>query len=547
MEAVLFRKAYMRRLVVLLSFGAILFGPLTVFASYNQTSAESYLTAHASNPWSTMALAMLNSSSIPSDYLKTINGTTAIEYAAPILAITALGQDPRTFGDKDLIAELEKFHTSNQIGDTATINDDIFGLFALLSAGVPNNDPTIIDAENFILAHQQANGGWGFATSGGTDSNMTSAAIVALIADGVLATDTKIQNALDYLKTAQNADGGFTYDPQSQFGTDSDSSSTAWVLWALNAAKINPDDWTKPNGSPTSYLESNQVATGFFKYQSISTEDSFSATTTAYAVMALNGKTLPLNIFTAPIPTFTLTYIAGPNGSLTGSASQTVSLGADGTAVTAVAVDGFHFSNWSDGVLAAARTDTNVSTNISATANFVVDLKGGGGWGGGGIFCLDCSTFVPSTTVTSAPTPNPTPPNPTPIPTNPPGQVLGTTAFASGTLVKTTNDATVYIVENEKYRPFSNELTFLTRGLRFSDVQIIDSNLISTNNFGKIMGFADGILIKGSSATVYMILKNTKLGFVSMGVLSRMKLSLDNVVEISDADLASYDDGEIMQ
>ena len=73
------------------------------------------------------------------------------------------------------------------------------------------------------------------------------------------------------------------------------------------------------------------------------------------------------------INTYTLTYTAGANGSITGTSPQTVNHGADGTAVTAVPNTGYHFVDWSDGVLTAARTDTNVTANVSVTANFAIN------------------------------------------------------------------------------------------------------------------------------------------------------------------------------
>ncbi len=61
---------------------------------------------------------------------------------------------------------------------------------------------------------------------------------------------------------------------------------------------------------------------------------------------------------------FTLNYTAGANGSLTGSTSQMVNYGDDGTAVTANADSGFHFVDWSPGGSTAnPRTDTNVMAN----------------------------------------------------------------------------------------------------------------------------------------------------------------------------------------
>jgi len=73
------------------------------------------------------------------------------------------------------------------------------------------------------------------------------------------------------------------------------------------------------------------------------------------------------------IDTFTLSYTAGPNGSISGPSSQVVEHGADGAAVTALADSGYHFVNWSDGSTDNPRTDTGVMGNVAVTANFEVD------------------------------------------------------------------------------------------------------------------------------------------------------------------------------
>ena len=74
-----------------------------------------------------------------------------------------------------------------------------------------------------------------------------------------------------------------------------------------------------------------------------------------------------------PTPSYTLTYVAGSNGTLSGSTPQTVTQGASGTAVTAVPATGYHFANWSDNSTDNPRTDTNVQGNISVTANFAIN------------------------------------------------------------------------------------------------------------------------------------------------------------------------------
>ena len=73
------------------------------------------------------------------------------------------------------------------------------------------------------------------------------------------------------------------------------------------------------------------------------------------------------------INTYTLTYTAGANGTITGTSPQTVNHGASGTAVTAVPNTGYHFVNWSDASTANPRTDTNVTGDISVTANFAIN------------------------------------------------------------------------------------------------------------------------------------------------------------------------------
>ena len=75
---------------------------------------------------------------------------------------------------------------------------------------------------------------------------------------------------------------------------------------------------------------------------------------------------------TFAIDTFTLTYAAGANGTISGTTPQTVAYGASGTAVTAVPNTGYHFVGWSDGVTTAARTDANVKVDHSVTASFAI-------------------------------------------------------------------------------------------------------------------------------------------------------------------------------
>ncbi len=73
------------------------------------------------------------------------------------------------------------------------------------------------------------------------------------------------------------------------------------------------------------------------------------------------------------INTYTLTYTAGANGTITGISPQPINHGSSGTPVTAAPATGYHFVNWSDGSTTNPRTDLNVTTNISVTANFEIN------------------------------------------------------------------------------------------------------------------------------------------------------------------------------
>jgi len=271
------------------------------------TAAVNYLKTKSESTWKTMALVAAGETGLTGNHLKDVDSNNAIDYCAPILAITALNQDPRTYPDQDYITKLKSFWDGTQLGDAGTLNDDIFGLLALISAGEEAQDSIIQGTKSYILSQQNNDGGWGFAPVGDSDTNMTSMAIMALLETGLTNSDTPITNAVSYLQSAQNDDAGFPYSPVSIWSTDSDASSNAWVISAIYKLGQNPETWTKNTANPITYLKSLQAPEGYFKFQESSTEDSFSPVTTSYAVIALAGKSLPINKITyTPTETFSL-------------------------------------------------------------------------------------------------------------------------------------------------------------------------------------------------------------------------------------------------
>lgn len=295
---------------------------LHLFGDANPTVL--YLKSKPLSPWSIMALSAAGES--PSlDSLKTVSSEKAIDLEAPILALTSAGKDPRTFGAENLVAKLKSFYDGTQLGETGIINDDIFGLLAFIASGEGMSDSVLSGVKSFILSKQNADGGFSFAVGlpaapsgaaqagGESDTNTTAAAIMALRAAGVSASDVVLTQANAYLKSAQNADGGFPYDPKSSWGTASDASSDAWVMMAVKSLGEDITSWQKNGNTLVAHLESlrqeglpaasgTAQAGGFYLYQTGGAEDSFTPITTSYALLALSGKTLPVRVIAPEIP-----------------------------------------------------------------------------------------------------------------------------------------------------------------------------------------------------------------------------------------------------
>ncbi|MDZ4221350.1 MAG: prenyltransferase/squalene oxidase repeat-containing protein, partial [Patescibacteria group bacterium] len=255
--------------------------------------------------WSIMARAALGGD-IPvgdASFLKELDGDTANDYATYILAIAALGEDPRSFGSENLVYGLRQKVSNGQIGDATLLSDDMFGLLALSAAGVPANDALITQTINYIKTKQLSDGGWDWSASA-TESSVdyTAMAIMALVGAGVSPSDDVVFNAGGYLVMAQNDDGGFPIAP----GGASNTASTAWALSALHAMGDDPNFFAPGGKTPIDYLNARLHESGYFLFNAQSaSSDQFTPIATSYAAIALAGKAYPVASITAP-PTVSL-------------------------------------------------------------------------------------------------------------------------------------------------------------------------------------------------------------------------------------------------
>lgn len=277
--------------------GIALAGVLFSSANADETSdavakAVGYLKTQGNDATKSMAQVAAGES-VDVSYLKSFSGATAIEYAKPIMAIVAGGENPSTYPAQDFVAKLKSFASGTQLGSASQVNDDIWGILALSSAGVQASDSVIQNSKAFVLANQNADGGWAWNTGGTSDTNDTAVAIMALLETGTAKSDSSIQKAISYLKIAQNADGGFPYDPGSPFGTDSDGNSDAWIIMAINKLGEDSSSWTKNGKNPVGHLLTLQDSDGGFWWMQ-PPADFNNKGPTADAVIALTGKSFPV-------------------------------------------------------------------------------------------------------------------------------------------------------------------------------------------------------------------------------------------------------------
>ncbi len=159
------------------------------------------------------------------------------------MSLLALGQNPYSFHGVNYIESIIADFDGAQFGDADLVNDDIFALIPLASAGYGEEDIEIVKAVSFIISEQRTDGSWE------NSIDVTAAAVQALkLFDNSSGTEEVISKAEDYLKNSQNEDGGWD-----------NIFSTSWALQAENALGAS---WTNAGKNGLDYLATMQTADG---------------------------------------------------------------------------------------------------------------------------------------------------------------------------------------------------------------------------------------------------------------------------------------------
>lgn len=198
------------------------------------------------------------------------------------LALACAGYDA---SDYALVVKLG--FVGAQYGNPSALNDDAWAILALRASGTPADDPDLRSSATFLLAGENAQGGWGWSVGGLPDPDDTGAVLMALAASEHPLRGPGVARGLAYLRSAQAADGGWGISS----GAASNVLSTAWATMGLIASGEDPAAWTTPGGAtPLGALAAMQKADGSFAY-TISGAGPASPVNAGSALLPLVGKT----------------------------------------------------------------------------------------------------------------------------------------------------------------------------------------------------------------------------------------------------------------
>lgn len=264
-------------------------GVISESQAITEWSALAFAANHMSND--RLNTAVLN-------YKPTANdGTT--EIARHILALDALGIDPRNANGADYVKRLKNTMSNNQFGSEAFVNDDIFAGLALLTVEEPYDSVALRAALEASLAGRNNDGGVSYSVDADISDMDTTGYFVQFLAAvqgheaaTEITTRKALRQAVRYIQRQQNLDGGWAYQ-RPTYGAVSNSSTTAVVLQSIAARGRDPQIIRRNFRNGANFLQSVQRKNGAFQYDTYDTQ-SVEALNTAYAIPALLNVGLPL-------------------------------------------------------------------------------------------------------------------------------------------------------------------------------------------------------------------------------------------------------------
>jgi hypothetical protein len=201
----------------------------------------------------------------------------AYQLSRGILAVVALGRDPRRFGSRNLARALRNDVQvgSGRIGPYA--NSTYWGVLAFRAARARLPERSL----RYIRSRQRSNGGYSWSSAAPADSNDTAAAVLALRAGGVRCSSRPVAGAYRFLRTLRKPSGGYSLLP----GDRADSMSTSWVVQARMRCH-------RANRRALAYLRDRKRPSGAYNFRK--GDSRTPAWVTAQVLPATNGDPYPV-------------------------------------------------------------------------------------------------------------------------------------------------------------------------------------------------------------------------------------------------------------
>ncbi|OGH87646.1 MAG: hypothetical protein A3J93_03955 [Candidatus Magasanikbacteria bacterium RIFOXYC2_FULL_42_28] len=178
-------------------------------------------------------------------------------YPRHVLALLSTGVSASDVAIQGLKDKMLTVCYQNNLYGLNGINDDVFGLIALLALDTNQTEPIIQDIVSTTLSWQSENGAFSVPW-GGTGSDITGATINALQfakTKGIEIHDEIFNKAKNYLKSKQLMDGGWN-----DYGESSDIITTSWILMGINALGENQNEWFNSAGKNPWHPLINQLS-----------------------------------------------------------------------------------------------------------------------------------------------------------------------------------------------------------------------------------------------------------------------------------------------
>jgi energy-coupling factor transport system substrate-specific component len=221
------------------------------------------------------------------DDLNKLDDTT--DLARTIMVVEASGLKADKFSGDNLVKDM----TRDRNGDGSYNGGVAVTAFAMLAQKAAGEKSGLTASARYLIDRQnEDDGGWALNASGDSDVDITASVLQALEAANSMPDDTE-DAALDFLKKAQNGDGGFGQTD----GDSSNSQSTAFAIQGLQAIGETPADFGGKN-DPIKYLEDQQLKDGSIKYGGGSKQTP--VWVTAQAILGLKTADFPLSELTRP-------------------------------------------------------------------------------------------------------------------------------------------------------------------------------------------------------------------------------------------------------